>query len=89
MTIENIAAEIVEKLPELIRDNTLNAQDTIAGIIKNGFPIKRLCVWNRGESYYFDTDCDVSIISKYDCIEMVYKFCPFCGFAISFNTCKD
>lgn len=36
MTIENMAAEIVEKLPELVRDNTLNAQDMIAGIIRNG-----------------------------------------------------
>ena len=36
MTIENIAAEIVEKLPELVRDNKQNAQDTIAGIIRNG-----------------------------------------------------
>lgn len=36
MTIENIAAEIVEKLHELVRDSKSNAQDTIAGIIKNG-----------------------------------------------------
>lgn len=42
MTIENIAAEIVEKLPELVRDSPLNAQDTIAGIITNGLDTKKL-----------------------------------------------
>ena len=40
MTIENIAAEIVEKLPELVRDNRQNAQDAIAGIINNGLVLR-------------------------------------------------
>jgi len=40
MTIENIAAEIVEKLPELVRDNKQNAQDMIAGIVRNGLTLR-------------------------------------------------
>jgi len=40
MTIENMAAEIVEKLPELVRDNRQNAQDMIAGIINNGLVLR-------------------------------------------------
>jgi len=36
MIIENIAADIIEKFHELVRDSKLNAQDTVTGIIKNG-----------------------------------------------------
>ena len=86
MTIENIAAEIVEKLPELVRDSRENAQDVIAGIIGNGFPVKPLCKWKQ-EGSYFETDCDVSILSKYDPIQTGYRFCPFCGSPINFTKC--
>lgn len=86
MTIENIAAEIVEKLPELVRDNNQNAQDFIAGMIKNSAG-KQLfdCAWRYDEAHdYYDTQCGDAVCIEHGTLaENKYRFCPVCGGRIS------
>jgi hypothetical protein len=82
MTIENIASEIVEKLPELVRDNPLNAQDTITGIIKNNLRNSAVeCAWRYDSNHdYYDTQCGDGICFTEGTVNTnKYRFCPTCG----------
>lgn len=82
MTIENAAAEIVEKLQELVSDSTLNAQDFIAQTIKNNLRGgASSCLWRHDDIHdKHDTECGEAMAFETGGIkENGYVFCPFCG----------